>query len=81
MFNPPHGTTGKKMKTKTLSNIREQHTRLWLAALGNIKRCNTLDRIYWRYVQNIKKHLNTCDPFAYKPYYTPVPASIYAKQA
>lgn len=67
------------MRTKTLSIIREQHGRLWLASLDNRRRCNKINSIYWRYVQNIKKALNVPDPFKYKPYHTPIPPSLYMR--
>lgn len=87
MFNPPPGTTGKKMRTKTLKQIESQAYNMMARCGGSDRhiKINTILRIYRN---NIYSHLdnmlgeswaNTTVGFEYGVI-TPVPASVYAKQ-
>lgn len=68
------------MKTKTLQQLQQQKHRL-LRSKRAKKRVGMIVKTYIRYMANILNHFNVVTEREYWDiYYTPVPASIYAKQ-
>ena len=90
MFNPPHGTNDKTMRTKTPHQIFEQWLRMSRNATTrtNIERVKRAAEITWRYWDNIYKangiadHYKCSDTAKCNEIYNTaaMPASIYAKQ-
>ena len=90
MFNPPHGTNDKTMRTKTPHQIFEQWRRMSRNATTrtNIERVKRAAETTCRYWDNIYKANGIADRYKCSDtakcneiYYTAaMPASIYAKQ-